>query len=57
MSKIEKVLATFGKILPELSEPELDRLLAYGEGIAFRVRQEKEMLTAPPVQGAERPSA
>lgn len=41
MDKAKQVLGTFGKILPDLSEPELDRLLAFGEGMAFKVYQEK----------------
>ena len=41
MDKAKQVLGTFGKILPDLSEPELDRLLAFGEEMAFKVYQEK----------------
>jgi hypothetical protein len=41
MDKKSKILSTFGKVLPELTEPELDRLLAFGEGMAFKAQQQK----------------
>ena len=57
MTKANKVQGVFGKILPELTDPELDRLLAFGEGIAFKLHQEQTARPAPPSQGTERPSA
>lgn len=41
VDKAAQVLGSFGKVLPELSERELDRLLAFGEGMAFMAHQEK----------------
>lgn len=40
--KEEEILTTFIKLLPNLTEQEKDHLLHFGEGIAFKVQQEKE---------------
>lgn len=41
MSEKEKqILDTFGKVIPNLSELEKEKLLSYGEGMAFKVRQQ-----------------
>ena len=56
MDKATQILGTFGKILPDLSEQELEWLLAFGQGLAFKTSQEK----ARPLdtgQNAARPSA
>lgn len=57
MTKANKVQMLFGKILPELTDTELDRLLAFGEGIAFKVHQEQSARPVPPLEGAARPGA
>lgn len=44
--KEKKILETFGKVMPELSELEKERLLAFGEGLAFKVEQQSAK--APP---------
>lgn len=31
-----KILETFGKVIPELSDLEREKLLAFGEGMAFK---------------------
>lgn len=37
MSEKEKqILETFGKVIPELSELEKEKLLSFGEGMAFK---------------------
>ena len=41
--KEKKILETFGKVVPELSELEKERLLAFGEGLAFKVGQQYEV--------------
>lgn len=40
--KEKKILETFGKVIPDLSEMEKERLLAFGEGIAFKNEQIKK---------------
>lgn len=57
MDKKSMILRTFGKVLPELTDTELDRLLAFGEGMAFKAQQQKESRPAPPPPEAERPGA
>lgn len=37
----QKILITFGKVIPHLSTLEKERLLAYGEGMAFKVNEEE----------------
>lgn len=41
MDKQSKILEAFGKVLLTLTDPELDRLLAFGEGMAFKAQQQK----------------
>ncbi len=33
------ILSTFGKIIPKLSEVEKEKLLSFGEGIAFKTEE------------------
>ena len=41
--KEKKILETFGKVIPDLSEMEKEKLLSFGEGMAFmKDRQKKE---------------
>lgn len=40
--KEKKILETFEKILPQMSEMEQEKLLSYGEGIAFVTDRLKE---------------
>lgn len=40
--KEKKILDIFVRIIPELSELEKERLLSFGEGLAFYVDQQKE---------------
>ncbi len=40
-----KILKTFERIIPKLNERQKDRLLAFGEGMAFKV-EEQEKKTA-----------
>lgn len=43
MSEKEKqIMETFGKVLPGLSELEKEKLLSFGEGMAFRAASDKE---------------
>lgn len=46
--KEKKILETFGKVIPDLSEMEKERLLAFGEGIAFKSEQIKAEKAADP---------
>ena len=39
--KDREILRTFNRILPVLSEREKDRLLWFGEGLAFKTEQQK----------------
>ena len=39
--KGKKILETFGKVIPELSELEKEKLLAFGEGMAYVKGQQK----------------
>lgn len=50
--KEKKILETFGKVVPELSELEKERLLAFGEGLAFKVGQ--QYAQAPPATPIDR---
>lgn len=58
MDKATQLFGTLGKIVPELSDSELDRLIAFGQGLAFKVVQEKEARARSPAsgQGEARPS-
>lgn len=41
MSENEKrILETFGRVIPKLTELDKERLLAFGEGLAFKVSQQ-----------------
>ena len=40
--KEKKILETFEKVLPELSEMEREKLLSFGEGMAFMKEKQKE---------------
>ena len=41
--KEKKILETFGKVITDLSEMEKEKLLSFGEGMAFmKDRQKKE---------------
>lgn len=40
--KAKKILDTFGKAISELSEMEKEKLLAFGEGMAFLADKRKE---------------
>ena len=41
--KEKKILETIGKVIPDLSEMEKEKLLSFGEGMAFmKDRQKKE---------------
>lgn len=43
MSEKEKqILNTFEKVVPQLSDMEKERLLAFGEGMAFKVENDKQ---------------
>lgn len=43
MSEKEKqILETFGKVIPELSEMEKEKLLSFGEGMAFKAAASKD---------------
>lgn len=60
MDKIkQQVLGTFEVLMPLMSEQEVERLLAFGQGLTFKVSQEKGRSGRPllPGQGEARPSA
>lgn len=38
----KKILDTFSEVLPQLDEREKERLLAFGEGMAFKANADKE---------------
>lgn len=40
--KGKQILDTFKKIVPGLTESEKERLLAFGEGMAFKAEQQKQ---------------
>lgn len=43
MSEKEKmILETFQKVIPVLSEMEKEKLLAFGEGMAFKAEQQRQ---------------
>ncbi len=43
MSEVEeKILKTFEKIMPEMSEIEKEKLLSFGEGMVFMKKKELE---------------
>lgn len=44
MSEKEKqILDTFEKVLPDLTELEKEKLLSFGEGMAFKTQQNREL--------------
>lgn len=49
-----KVLETFNALMPKLTELEQEKLLSFGEGLTFLIRDSRP---APSSGGAERPSA
>lgn len=51
-----KVLETFNSLMPKMTELEQEKLLSFGEGLTFLIR-DRAARTAPPPQEAERPSA
>lgn len=40
--KEKKILETFGKVIPDLSEMEKEKLLSFGEGMAFMKGKKKK---------------
>lgn len=41
--KEKKILETFGKVIPELSEVEKEKLLSFGEGMVFMKTKENKI--------------
>jgi len=39
--KDKKIMETFGKVIPKLSDLEKEKLLAFGEGMAFKADQQR----------------
>lgn len=39
--KEQKILETFEKVLPDMTELEREKLLSFGEGIAFKTAEQK----------------
>lgn len=50
--KDKQILETFGKVIPQLTEEEKERLLAFGEGMAFKADQQRQALQAHDGRGA-----
>ena len=40
--KEKKILDTFEKVLPDMTELEREKLLSFGEGIAFKTAEQKK---------------
>lgn len=40
--KEKKILETFGKVIPDMTELEREKLLSFGEGIAFKTAEQKK---------------
>lgn len=40
--KEKKILETFGKVIPLLTELEKEKLLSFGEGMAFKAEKQRE---------------
>lgn len=38
----KKILETFEKVLPDMTELEREKLLSFGEGIAFKTAEQKK---------------
>jgi len=50
MSEMEKrIVETFSKVIPTMTEPEKERLLSFGEGMAFLAVQRSQ----PSIQQAQ----
>ncbi len=49
--KQEKILECFGRIAPLMTEREQDRLLDFGEGVAFMVNQRAAERSSPACEG------
>lgn len=41
--KEKKILETFQEVIPELDDMDKERLLSFGEGMAYAVNKRKEM--------------
>lgn len=39
--KDKKIMETFGRVIPLLSDMEKEKLLAFGEGMAFKADQQR----------------
>ncbi len=39
--KEKKILETFARVIPDLSELEKEKLLSFGEGMAFKAQQDR----------------
>ena len=39
--KDKQIMDTFGKVIPKLSDLEKEKLLAFGEGMAFKADQQR----------------
>ena len=44
--KDKKIMETFGKVIPLLSDIEKEKLLAFGEGMAFKANQQQTQIGA-----------
>ena len=44
--KGKQILDLFEKIVPDLSEVEMEKLLAFGEGMVFMASQQKQQTTS-----------
>lgn len=42
VQKEMQIIETFAKVIPELTEMEKEKLLAFGEGMAFKINQDKQ---------------
>ena len=40
--KEQKILETFEKVIPDMTELEREKLLSFGEGIAFKTAEQKQ---------------
>lgn len=40
--KEQKILETFEKVIPDMTELEREKLLSFGEGIAFKTAEQKK---------------
>lgn len=39
--KDKQIMETFGKVIPQLTDMEKEKLLAFGEGMAFKADQQR----------------